>query len=113
LKVDQKSLSKLLMKHHPTDDERYRVHETEGESSGQGEREGRPSVEVETPKPPEESPPVPVVVSPKVKLESLPGGELIEDAYAFKGMHHIWDHHKEPGMLKLLTIPQKACFSSF
>ena len=101
------------MKHHPTDDERYRIHEPEGESSGQEERDGRSSVEVETPKPPEESPaPAPVVVSPKVKLESLPGGELIEDAYAFKGMHHIWDHHKEPGMLGL--FPTQQCrFKAF
>eukprot|EP01095_Lingulamoeba_sp_RSL-Kostka_P000722 TRINITY_DN11003_c0_g1_i2.p1 TRINITY_DN11003_c0_g1~~TRINITY_DN11003_c0_g1_i2.p1 ORF type:complete len:401 (-),score=119.35 TRINITY_DN11003_c0_g1_i2:77-1168(-) len=29
------------------------------------------------------------------ELKELPGGGKVNDAYAFTGMHHIWDHHKE------------------
>lgn len=29
--------------------------------------------------------------------EQLPGGGRVSDAYAFTGMHHIWDEHHEAG----------------
>lgn len=33
--------------------------------------------------------------------EQLPGGGTVSDAYAFTGMHHIWDEHAEAGNLSI------------
>ena len=33
--------------------------------------------------------------------EALPGGGRVSDAYAFTGMHHIWDEHHEAGKFLL------------
>ena len=39
------------------------------------------------------------------KTKELPGGGRVNDAYAFTGMHHIWDEHHEPGFSFLLFFP--------
>ena len=32
--------------------------------------------------------------------KQLPGGGKVSEAYAFTGMHHIWDEHAEAGIYK-------------
>lgn len=31
--------------------------------------------------------------------KQLPGGGRVSEAYAFTGMHHIWDEHHEAGLV--------------